>query len=162
MPRPGIQPAGAISCPRGDSVRGYTKGEGGPCMPNYRPGILALSQNETAAPVSERHGSRKRKCMLRLDLRHGPRPERHPPRPPHRVTHYRSYPLLDFFTPPSPTCLRPSFSRLPPVVSSPSPACRLTSIAVLCVARGLCVAMVGMESLTDEIDWLEWDPDVWL
>jgi hypothetical protein len=40
--------------------------------------------------------------------------------------------------------------------------CRPREIAVLRLPSGLCVAMVGMETLTDDFFWLDWEDDALL
>jgi hypothetical protein len=73
--------------------------------------------------------------------------ERHTPRPPpHRVTHIRSYPPLDFFTPLAPTWFSPRFSSQPARGGS---RCCYEKRA----SNAACVALVGM----DEIWWLDVD-----
>jgi hypothetical protein len=52
-----------------------------------------------------------------------------------------------------------SFSALPRVSRPFVAVCRWRGIAVLRLLSGLCVAMVGMESLLTDIVWLDWEDD---
>jgi hypothetical protein len=55
-----------------------------------------------------------------------------------------------------------TFPALPRVSRPFVAVCRWREIAVLRLISGLCVAMVGMETLTDDIFWLDWDDDALL
>jgi hypothetical protein len=153
---------GGNETPGGFLFDGRGKREGGRCMPTDPPLFSRPKNIRQKCRISGLQGPHKRKSSIGKGLRSGQRGRDTPPEAPHRVAHIRSYPPLDFFTPLAPMCLRPSFLPSPARVAVPPHMCRRLSIAFLCVARGLCVAMVGM----DEIWWLDVDsgdesPDEW-